>query len=486
MSANLKYHITLSNSDGEKGFLFKKYSARKRPDSLFGSRFATGDPTYSNMSRWQRFAQTSWLNGAFQTYLEDITKFKGSSNIDCLTSGEIKISRALSSKLYDEGADVIRKGLYFNGVHFWSEGRYIKYSSDFVSASVSKDFGAGIECTDLAIYNGELFAAIGTQLWKLPVADYTSWTEEKFSAASIPADYLRTWGDYLYISSKNKFSRWDGTAYTVIKDFSTGAANAYFVKKPTIYAGQVIIPVNTEGTSNGYGQVYFYNGTDFDIIYEGYDPVGHKCIVYDSRLYFVTYGKYKCTIKEYNGSQTVTKQTFPISAGTTLYGTALLYGSGALYGQGADRYEDPVEFSIWNETLMIVIKRTFSQNNIIAYDGFGFSNYVKLAPGSGVSATMWVYNRDLYIGDSDGDIYRLTDSFNSDGILQSSIWDAEMQDIKKLFGDITVKHEGLVDGDSIEVFYRLEADGEFISMGSSDVAGSIESVFELQNKTYQL
>ncbi len=477
MPATSKYHITIANSDGTFGFITKQYSSRQKPDTLFGSRFSTGDISYSTMSRWQRFAQTSWIGGAFQKYLEDRTKFRVSRDIDILTNGDFKLSKKISAAALYDGSTPIRKGIRFNGATYFSDGRYIRYTTDdYATVNTSKDFGSGKVCTDLEIYNGELWAAVGTfGLWHHDTSDHTTWAEQQDAAVTVPCDYLQTWGDNLYLVTTNIIQYWDGSAFTTVKDFSSGGDSVYYIKKPREYAGAIYFPINIAAT-DGVGELWYYNGTTLDVVYTGYDPIGQEIIVYDSLLFFVVYGLDNVTIKTFNGTTVGTLQTFEVAAGITLYGTGLTYGSGALYGAGSDSYLDPVHFSIWRNNLVVVMQRTTTQNAILLYNTLGWTEHISLPVGANYSACLWLEDRSLFIGGSDGDIYKVEFDYASTGFLQGSIWDADLQDINKLFADVILKHEPLESGDSIDVWYRADASQSFVFLGTADTDGAIQSI----------
>ncbi|HDK42319.1 MAG TPA: hypothetical protein ENH35_02925 [Candidatus Moranbacteria bacterium] len=477
MSATSRYHITITNSGGTYGFTTKKYSSRQKPDSLFGSRFSTGNINYSTMNRWQRLAQTTWLGGGFQKYWENEAKFRRSNNIDVLTNGEFKLSKKLSGSAKYDGSIKINISIKYNDAIYFAAGRYIYYTDDnWSSVSVSKDFGAGKTCTDLEIYNGLLYAAVGTfGLWYHDTSDHTTWAEQQDTGATVNCDYLRTWGDNLYITYTNVLQYFDNTNFTTVKDFSTGGDANYYIKKPKVYASKLYIPINIAGSITGTGEVWYYDGTNLDIIFQGFDPVGTKMEVYNSRLIFAVYGLDKVTLKQFDNSSVSTLQEFDVEAGITVYGSGIKYGTGALYGEGSDKYDDPINFCIWKNNLVIIMKRSASQNTMLLYDTLGWTEYLTLPTGADYSATMWLDNRDLYIGGSDGDVFKIEATFAENGYLQGSIWDAELQDLNKLFADVILKHDPLQNGDSIDFWYRTDDSQNFQFLGTADTDDAITS-----------
>ncbi len=476
MPATGTHHIQIADSDGAHGFITKQYSARQKPDTLFGSRFSTGDISYSTMNRWQRFAQSTWIGGAFQKYLESISKFFRSINIDVLTNGEFKLAKALSSSPKYNGSSAIRRGVVFNGATYFASGQYVYYTTDnYFYVQVSKAFGDGITVYDLEIYDGKLYAATGANgLWEHDTSDHTTWTEKEDSAATVPCFYLMPWGDNLHLTYNNIIRYMNNAgAFTTVKDFGD---TQYYLGKPKPYGGRIYYPINV-GASDGRGEVWYYNGTTLDIVFSSNDSVGNRMEVYDSLLIFVVYGLTKVSIKQHNGTTTVTLKSFDIQAGTTLYGMGLAYGTGALYGAGSDKYLDPVDFAVWDNNLVIAMQRTATQNTLLLYDTFGWTEYLTLPTGGNYYASLWLEARNLFIGGSDGDIYQVESTFNSVGYLQGSLWDADLQDINKLFAEIVLKHEPIAAGDSIEVWYRQDSSQNFVYLDTADTTGATQSNF---------
>lgn len=468
MAANSRYHIKIADSSGEKGFLVKKYSARQKPDSLFGSRFSTGDISYSTMNRWQRFAQSTWIGGYQQKYLEDVTKFKDSKNIDVTEHGNFKLSKKLGSALYT-GASSIVAGIYYNGAHYWAEGQYVYYTTDeFVHTYTAKDFGAGKVVYDLEIHNGKLWATTGANgLWYHSTSDHTTWTEQKDGADTINCFYLKSWGTNLYITYTNYLKYFNGSTVTLVKNFATGSEAVYYLKKPEVYASQIFIPINLVSSSEGIGTLWYYDGANLDMVYKGMDPIGTKLEVYDARLFFVVYGSTRVMIKTYNNSKVETLKTASITQGPTIFGTGLKFGTGIKYGAGSDKFQDPVNMIVWDDLLLIVMNRTNYNNNVFVYDTVGVTEWTSLPVSSTYSATMWVKERNLYFGGSDFIIRKMLSTYTDDGFLQGSIWDANLYDIEKLFADITIKHDLLLTGDSLDIYYRTSLSGDFIYLGSN-------------------
>jgi hypothetical protein len=428
------------------------------------------------MNRWQRKAQTTWLGGAYQNYWEDDTKYRASLNVDVLTHGEIKLSKKLGSALYS-GNSEIKVGIYFNGAHYWAEGQYIKYSSDnFATTHTSADFGVGNIVTDLEIWDGKLWAAVGTAgVHYHGRADHTTWAELEDSGNTISCDFVKGWGDNLFITYTNTLKYYNGSTITLVKDFASGSDNTYFLKKPNVYASKLYIPINADGSSVGKGEIWYYDGTDLDIIFSSYDPVGGNTVVYDGYLIFVVYGLEKMMLKKYDGSKVVNIHSLDVLSGSAIFGTGLKFGSGVVFGAGSDKFEDPINFMVWNENLMFSVKRSASQNNIFIYDTYGFSEYMALPTGPNYVASLWIYDRDLFIGGNDNVIYMLGSEYKDDGWLQSSVYDADLQDINKLYADIMIKHAPMKTGDSIEVWYRTNEDGGFNYLGVGDTLNSVET-----------
>lgn len=79
-----------------KGYLIDPNSYSEVPSPLFGTRFATGRPSYHSLDLWQVGGLTDFSKGCGQEYLVDPSRFDHSEGIDISTPGEFKLEREVS------------------------------------------------------------------------------------------------------------------------------------------------------------------------------------------------------------------------------------------------------------------------------------------------------------------------------------------------------------------------------------------------------
>ena len=81
------HHIQLNG----KGYIILDETYALQPQKPFSPRFATGDPSYGDLSFWQYFTQESWEGGQGQEKFEDVTKYLESCGWD-LWDGKPRLS----------------------------------------------------------------------------------------------------------------------------------------------------------------------------------------------------------------------------------------------------------------------------------------------------------------------------------------------------------------------------------------------------------
>ena len=78
-------------------------SYRKRAAPMFGSRFATGNPDYSNLSFWQHHAQASWIGGLDAPLWTDNAMFDKAVGVDTTMPDGMRLARELVSCVMPTG-----------------------------------------------------------------------------------------------------------------------------------------------------------------------------------------------------------------------------------------------------------------------------------------------------------------------------------------------------------------------------------------------
>ena len=97
-----------------------------------------------------------------------------------------------------------------------------------------------------------------------------------------------------------------------------------------------------------------------------------------------------------------------------------------------------------------------------------------------------VVNGDLLIGTgNNGYVYKLsTTTYVTQGWYQSSYFDANLPSIDKLYNAITIKHDALVSGQSVVVYYRFSESASWTTLGTSNTVGATEKTISFPSGTY--
>lgn len=96
-----------------------------------------------------------------------------------------------------------------------------------------------------------------------------------------------------------------------------------------------------------------------------------------------------------------------------------------------------------------------------------------------------VANGSLFVGTDNGYVYKVdTSQYAETGFVQSSYFDANLPSINKLYSSVTVKHDPLGSGHSIQVYYRFDESESWTYLGVSNVVGAKEATLSFASGTY--
>ena len=97
-----------------------------------------------------------------------------------------------------------------------------------------------------------------------------------------------------------------------------------------------------------------------------------------------------------------------------------------------------------------------------------------------------VVNGTLLVGTGDdGYVYKLEeDAYKSSGWYQSSYFDANLPSIDKLYNSVTIRHDPLLEGQTITVYYKFKESDDWTELGISNTAGDIEKVLSFPTGVY--
>lgn len=99
--------------------------------------------------------------------------------------------------------------------------------------------------------------------------------------------------------------------------------------------------------------------------------------------------------------------------------------------------------------------------------------------------SMFVFNNNLMAGSIDGYIYKTTaDSYQTEGFVQTSYFEAQLPSIDKLLREVTLITEPIPSGCSLDIYYRYKESDEWLLLGSADTEGDTTSTESFPNATY--
>lgn len=96
-----------------------------------------------------------------------------------------------------------------------------------------------------------------------------------------------------------------------------------------------------------------------------------------------------------------------------------------------------------------------------------------------------VINGTLMVGTGDsGDVYKLDlNNYSTQGWYQSSYFDANLPSIPKLYNNVTIRHDPLLNGQSINIYYKFKESDSWTLLGTSNTTGAIEKVLTFPTGT---
>lgn len=96
-----------------------------------------------------------------------------------------------------------------------------------------------------------------------------------------------------------------------------------------------------------------------------------------------------------------------------------------------------------------------------------------------------VVNGSLMVGTGDdGYVYKLNQNvYTTTGNYESSYFDANLPSIPKLYNNVTIRHDPLVEGQSIAIYYKFKESDSYTLLGTSDTVDAIEKVLSFASGT---
>jgi len=253
---------------GDQLLLLYPNSYQKFAAPVFGARFSSGSPDYSNLSQWQHWPQECWIGGIGQETWDDDAMYDSGVGVDTTQHGVITLARDLGKggTNYGVGGDTNRKRKFFfwdnklhvanvgaatngdiwryaTGTNTWTQwatftgqdiGEVAKFSSDLYVATDSnfiKKFNGGawsnvnkptnrthLTPQMMYPYRERLYCGFGRFIYRLKPNDTWDGTTEFFDGHGIDyyvsADYYN--GFVWFLSNNGHIVRTDGdTVYDV-------------------------------------------------------------------------------------------------------------------------------------------------------------------------------------------------------------------------------------------------------------------------------
>ena len=135
----------------------------------------------------------------------------------------------------------------------------------------------------------------------------------------------------------------------------------------------------------------------------------------------------------------------------------------------------------WRGGLWAGIVDTDGTMALLRYDG----NQSWSRPVTGLLGTtpgpVCVYNDQLYYATTAAGaarLYRTDGTFGGSGNVESSLINADLSGTGKLLRGVTVNHSALVSPQTVELQYKLEDTGSWVSLGTSSTGGSSRAAFD--------
>lgn len=456
--ATKRYHIWLDY----KGYLLVPNSMQESEAPLFGTKFATGEPSYQALDFWQRTGATDFQRGHGQKFQVDPAMFQQSLGLELQDiPGQITLARtpgAVTSAAVSEitAKLVTRTKTYFGT----SDGKIYSGSNPLSSVALEKDTLSAAKITDFFEWAGNIFACIPTEkLWYNPTGVWTTTDVTNLNHAEV-------WGDFVYGSfgltvkyttTPQTLAEWANTAFTLPSNDE--AINKIVMAHNRLYVGT-------------YTNLWVYQGGgepwmlySFAWVRDSHNFEG--LVLGDNLLWF---NIYKLGIFYTDGARIATTSIgieneylkFKYALGVSTNGPKIW----ALYQKTDNRY---------------YLAKSLFRNY--------WFDYCEVA-GAGILAS---YSDILYLAKTDGLIDKLDDlcAYQRSGYLIASLFDANLICLDKLVHSLYCYHEPLKTGQTVTLkanFDEAYINDEFaswVSASHSYAVGITTPGFKVNFKGYQ-
>lgn len=501
-----QHHVKI----GDEYFLVRPFSYQKRAAPLFGARFSTGDPDYSNLSVWQHWAQTCWVGGIDADQWSDDAMYDEAVGVDSTVHEQLTLSR-----------DLIRPtGGVLNATSLGEPRKFIVYRNDNRATNVAK-----LYCLTTPRATG---GAADSHLWRWD-GTVTGWVLVK-TWVGLKARSIVVFAGKLVVGFNNAtLQHVDNPAGTWVSVAAptgvTGELTAMEVYQSKLYCAYLNKVYRRSADFSVDGSTVFYNAEAADHIVEmtphlgflymlsnnsrvirtdgnntfdiwGWDnnTLGMSMASYDGRLFLATYEYTDTTdvgfgvLYQFSGSAVTQLKRFgAVDKATSLgqlmaYDRKLWFGASGLWGMNRDdagvdkggfgvAVYDAVEDShnIWatNKDTVAFADASGVGRDWVVDDVIFFQGLIHISVrGHGLFRTPKSY-RDYLRAQASYDTTAAAPAGGvSRGFLISSDYDAGTVGLKKLWRDITVHCDLSSTSVSITVDYSTDGGATWVTAGT--------------------
>jgi len=459
------YHVTLNGQ----GYLIDLGAYVRRAFEPFALKRAQGARSYGDLrGPEQVHALSDWSGGEGQVRYgaEAPARYRAGDGIDVWSvPGGVRLGPELTAKV-TPGSNESGALCIFNGHLIVGDAAGNVYRFNGTTATLIGNVGGAVR--SLETFLGKLY--VGRE-GSGAVAEITSaWamTAAKFTVTGSPAGvysmrtFYRQTAQYLYVlgaangpGSVGTVQWWDGATLSPIQyDFeqvfplaSAVLGNRLYFFVSDLLASRLGVYSVDDGGSGG---VYRHHLTVDGV-------VAWEAVVYQGAMYVL--GAPDGRIFKWDGSSLT--QVYQLATPAAPYGAALF---GAAQWQGA---------------LWIGIADGAGGLGLLRYDGTSWSR-----PVSGLTGTalrkLQVFNGALYAASARvgaGTVYGTTGALRTVGTLETALFDAGLPNVLKVLRSVTVVHAPLATGQSVQVQYRVEDAGGWVTLGTSSGLGQGAATF---------
>lgn len=354
--------------------------------------------------------------------------------------------------------------LYFAGAkQLWK-------TSGGTSPTASKQATAISAITDLEAFAGRLYAAIGAGGYQFTatgaaLTGRTTFTPDyltKNETAATSGTQGRLYGvdDNVLKYSENPEN--SSPTWTTAFTHRSSAGETFFLGKPVVHNRYIYYTVNRGDTTDGPGGLWLYdhnNGIAIEVKrFES--PISKKMISFNGRLLFAVKEKKSLVIKALDGGSILTLKKIEDADAT---------------------FNEPIEWIEYEGCIYMTVKSSSTSSYLYQYnpqyDKGNGEGWVRLQTLTSSQASAYyrlgILDRELYIGDDQGNLAKVSTNYYASGNLVSSTFDAGQFKIKKKYLELEIFHDALPANTTITVSYKLDNDTSYTSLeGQSGAVNS--------------